>query len=71
MTVVVRAEHNFGCAIVSRNYVLSQVLTSLQTQIPAEAEVTDFQIAVLVEQDVAGFQVSMDDICRVKKLKRA
>ena len=49
--VLLPREHNFGCAIVPRGDV-ARHLRVLQTR---EAEIADFQVTVLVDENVAGF----------------
>lgn len=50
-------EHDFGRAIVSRG----DVAGHLWILYPGKAKVANFQIAVLVDEDIAGFEVAMDD----------
>ena len=71
VAVLVRAEHDLRRPVVPCHDVLGQILAPLQAQIPAEPEIANLQITVLVEQDVAGFQVPVDYIRRVEELEGA
>ncbi len=55
--ILLPGEHDLGCTIVPRR----DVAGHLRILNSGEAEVADLQVAVLVDQDVAGFQVSVDD----------
>ena len=55
--VFLPGEHDFGSSVVSSR----NVARHLGVLDPCQAEVADFQIAILVDQDVTRFQVTMDD----------
>lgn len=38
---------------------------------PRQAEVAHFQVAIRIEQQIRGFEVTMDDICAVQSLECA
>ena len=59
--ILLPREHNLGGAVVSCRHVTGH-LRILDT---SEAKVTDLQVAVLVDQDVAGFEVAMHHTSRV------
>lgn len=52
-------EHDLGRAVVACRHVAGH----LRLLDPSQAEVAYFQIAVLVDEDVAGFQVAVHDAC--------
>jgi hypothetical protein len=58
-------EHDLRGSVVSRGDIASH-LRILDT---GQTEVTDLQIAVLVDQDVAGLEITMDNTCRVDILE--
>ena len=55
--ILLPGEHDLGCPIVPRRDVASH----LRILNAGEAKVANLQVAVLVDQDVAGFQVPVDD----------
>jgi len=59
--VLLPCEHNLGRAVVSCRHI-SRHLWVLNAR---KAKVTDLQVAVLVNKDVTGLQVAVDDPCRV------
>lgn len=59
--VLLPCKHDLGSAVVSCRNVAGH-LRILDT---GETEIADFEVAVFVDKDVAGFQVSMHDACRV------
>ena len=59
--VLLPGEHNLGSPVVTSRHVTSH-LGVLDARQP---KVTDLQVAVLVHQDVAGLQITVDDSCRV------
>ena len=63
--VFLPCKHNLGGSVVSRRDIASHlgVLNTGQT------EVADLQIAVLVDQDVAGLEIAMDNACGVDILE--
>lgn len=50
-------EHDLGCAVVSRR----NIACHLRFLHAGQAKVADFEIAVLVDEDVAWFEVAVDD----------
>lgn len=58
-------EHDLGGSVVSRGDI-SGHLRILNT---SEAEIANLEIAVLVDEDVAGLEITMDDACRVDILE--
>jgi len=71
MRVFVTREHNLGSTIVASHDVLGQIFTLLFAQVATEAKVTDFEITVLVQQNVTRLEISMNNIGRVQVLKSA
>jgi hypothetical protein len=59
--VLLPCEHNLWRSVVSRRDI-SGHLWVLDT---CEAEIADLEIAVLVYEDVAGLEISVDNTCRV------
>ena len=59
--VLLPGEHNLGSTVVSRRDIASH----LRVLDAGETEVTDLQIAVLVDQDIRGLQVPMNDSSRM------
>lgn len=59
--VLLPREHNLRRAVVSRRHV-SCHLWVLDTR---KAKIADLEVAILVDKDVAGLQVAVDDSCRV------
>lgn len=59
--VLLPCEHDLGSPVVSRRDV-SGHLGILDAR---EAEVADLEVAVLIDQDVAGLEIAMDDACGV------
>ncbi len=59
--VLLPGEHDLGGAVVAGR----DVARHLRVLDARQAEVADLQVAVLVDQDVAGFQVAMHDARRV------
>jgi hypothetical protein len=57
--VLLPCEHDLGRAVVSRGNVAGH-LRVLDT---CKAEVADLEVAVLVDEDVAGLEIAMDDSC--------
>ena len=57
--VLLPCEHDLGRAVVACRHVAGH----LRLLDPSQAEVAYFQIAVLVDEDVAGFQVAVHDAC--------
>lgn len=55
--ILLPREHDFGSAVVS----CRDVACHLGVLDTGESEVADFEIAVLIDEDVAGFEVAMDD----------
>ena len=50
-------KHDFRRSIVPRRYITSH----LRVLYPGQTKITDFQVAVLVDEDIARFQVSVHD----------
>ena len=44
---------------------ITGILLRVNGKATGQAEVTNLQVAVLIDQDVAGLQVTMHDTCRV------
>lgn len=63
--VLLPCKHDLGGAIVPRRYITGH-LWVLDT---GKAKVADFQIAVFVDEDVAGFEVAMDNARRVDEFQ--
>lgn len=63
--VFLPGEHDFGGSVVSRRDITShlRVLNSGKT------EIANLEIAVLVDEDVAGLEITMDDTGRVDVLQ--
>lgn len=57
--VLLPCEHDLRRAVVSRRHV-SRHLRVLDTR---EAKVADFEVAILVDEDIARLQVTVDDPC--------
>lgn len=57
--VVLPGKHNFRRTIVSRG----DVTRHLRVLDPGQPEIADFEIAVLVNENVAGLEVTVDDVC--------
>ena len=51
------SEHDFGSAVVSGR----DIARHLRVLYPRETKITDLEIAVLIDEDVAGLQVAVDD----------
>lgn len=78
-----RGKHDFGRSIKSSDDVLCQIFFFLFAQIAGKAEITifrkdekliflpDFEVAVLVQQDVWGLQVAVDEVGGVDELECA
>ncbi len=63
--VFLPCKHNLGSSVVSRRHIASH----LGVLNPGQTEVADLQIAVLVDQDVAGLEITMDNACGVDILE--
>jgi hypothetical protein len=61
------SKHDLWSTVISGRHV-SRHLRVLN---PGQAEVADFEIAVFIDKDIAGFQVSMNDTCRMDVLQTA
>jgi len=59
--VLLPREHNLRCAVISRR----DIAGHLGVLYAGKAEITDLEITVLVDEDVAGLEVAMDDSGRV------
>ena len=59
--VLLPCEHNLRRSIVSRRDISSH----LWVLDACKAKVADFQVTILVDKDVAGLQIAVDDPCRV------
>ena len=59
--VLLPREHDLGGAVVARG----DVAGHLRILDPGQAEIANLEIAVLVDQDVAGLQIAMDNACRM------
>lgn len=59
--VLLPGKHDLGSAVVPGRHV-TRHLGVLDSR---KAEVADLEIAVLVDEDVAGLEVTVDDACRV------
>jgi hypothetical protein len=59
--VLLPCEHNLGRSVVSRRDIAGH-LGILNTR---ETEITDLQVAVLVYENVAGLEISVDNACGV------
>lgn len=59
--VLLPREHDLGRSIISGR----DITRHLRILDAREAEIADLQVAVLIDQDVAGFKVAMDDTCGV------
>lgn len=59
--ILLPREHYFWSAVVARRDIASHlwVLDS------GETEIADLQVTILIDQDIAWFQITMDDACRV------
>ena len=55
--VLLPREHDFGSSVISRRNIAGH-LGVLDT---SETEIADFEIAVLVDQDIAVFEITMND----------
>jgi len=58
-------EHDLGCAVVARG----DIACHLDVADPCEAKVADLEVAVLVDEHVARFEVAVDDVGRVHVLR--
>jgi hypothetical protein len=65
--VLLPREHNLGCSVVS----CGDVTGHLGVLYTGETEVANLEIAVLVYEDVAGLQVTMDDTSGVNVFQTA
>lgn len=72
--VLLPREHDFGGSVVSRRHISSH----LRVLDAGKSEVANLQIAVLVDQDVAGLEIAVNDASRVdifqttlKRVRRA
>lgn len=63
--ILLPCEHNLRSSVVSCGHI-SGHLGVLNT---CETEIADLEIAVLVDEDVAGLQIAMDDACRMDILE--
>ena len=59
--VLLPREHDFGCSVVSRR----DVARHLGVLYTCETEVADLEIAVLVDEDVAGLEIAVHHTSRV------
>lgn len=65
-------QHNFGCSIPSRGHILRHETGALclwLVSAPSQAEITYFQVAIGIEEQIARFEVSMQDLSRVQRLE--
>lgn len=59
--VLLPREHDFGCSIVSRRDITSH-LRILNTR---KAKVADFEVAILVDQNITRLEIAVNDACRM------
>lgn len=55
--ILLPGEHDLGGAVISRGHISSH----LGVLDPGQAEIADLEIAVLIDEDVAGLQVAMNN----------
>lgn len=65
--VLLPSEHDLGGAVVTSRDITSH----LRILDAREAEIANLQVAVLVDQDVAGLQVTMNNTCGVDVFEAA
>ena len=65
--VLLPCEHDLRCSVVSRG----DVAGHLRVLYTCQAEVADLEVAILVHEDVGGFEVSVDDAGRVDVFQTA
>lgn len=63
--VLLPGEHDFGSTVVS----CADVSSHLRVLDTSETEIANLEIAILVDENVAWFQVTVDDTCRVDVLE--
>ena len=59
--ILLPCKHDLWCSVISRGDI-SGHLRVLNT---GQAEVADLEITVLVDENVAGLEIAVDDTCRV------
>ena len=73
LCILLKSEHNFRRPIPPRRHILGHkpgiILRGIST--PCQSKVTDFEIAVGIEQQVGGFQVTVEDVGRMHCLEGA
>jgi hypothetical protein len=65
--ILLPRQHNFGSPVISRGDIASH-LRILDT---CKAKIANLQIAIFVDKDVTGLQVTVDHACRVYVLESA
>ena len=65
--ILLPCKHNLGCSVVSCRDI-SGHLRVLNT---GETEVADLEVAVLVDEDIAGLEITVNDSCRVNIFQSA
>ena len=73
LCILLKSEHNFRRPIPPRRHIFSHkpgiILRGIGA--PCQSKVTDFEIAVGIEQQVGGFQVTVEDVGRMHCLESA
>ena len=70
--VTLKAEHDLGCSIPTCGHVLcheAPVLLWVDREASGQAKVTNLELAVRINQKIARFEISMQNICRVDVLE--
>lgn len=65
LIILLPQKHHLRCSIVPCRHVTCHLLLLSS----GHAEVTDLEVTILIDEDVGGFQVSMDDAGRVDVLQ--
>jgi hypothetical protein len=63
--VSLEAEHNFRSSVPSSGYIFSHVagiLFWIDGESTSETKVADFELTIGVDEEVAGFEVSVEDV---------
>ena len=74
--ILLKCQHDFGCAIPASSNVFGHE-TSFGSRgfcrfdRPSEAEITDLEITIGIEQQIGGFEVSVYNISRMQRLEGA
>lgn len=72
--IALEAQHNLRGTVPSRGYVfrhISGVLLRVDRETTGQTEITNLELAVCVDQQVSGFQITMQDVCGVDVLQSA